>query len=60
VIIAPIVVTVRLPGQPLGIGLIVAMLLCVAALAWAIWQSKREGESMVGEPEAAPAAAKRV
>jgi K(+)-stimulated pyrophosphate-energized sodium pump len=41
-IIAPIVVIVRAPGEPLGIGLIVAMLLCIVALGWAIWQSKRE------------------
>ena len=41
-IIAPIVVVVRAPGQPLGIGLIAAMVLCVVALGWAIWQSKRE------------------
>jgi K(+)-stimulated pyrophosphate-energized sodium pump len=60
VIIAPIVVTVRLPGQPIGIGLIVGMLVCFAALVWAIWQSKREGESMIGEPESAPVSATRV
>jgi K(+)-stimulated pyrophosphate-energized sodium pump len=40
-IIAPIIVTVRAPGQPLDVTLIVAMLICTAALAWAIWQSKR-------------------
>jgi K(+)-stimulated pyrophosphate-energized sodium pump len=41
-IIAPIVVVVRLPGEPLSLGLIVVMILCVGALIWAIWQSKRE------------------
>jgi K(+)-stimulated pyrophosphate-energized sodium pump len=41
-IIAPIVVTVRVPGQPLGIGVVVAMFICLVALGWAIWQSKRE------------------
>ncbi|MCU0491481.1 MAG: sodium-translocating pyrophosphatase [Chloroflexaceae bacterium] len=45
-IIAPIVVTVRLPGQPLSIGVIVGMVVCLAALIWAIWQSKRESEDM--------------
>jgi K(+)-stimulated pyrophosphate-energized sodium pump len=45
-IIAPIIVTVRLPGQPIGIGVLVAMLGCLAALIWAIWQSKREAKSM--------------
>ncbi|MDZ4718093.1 MAG: sodium-translocating pyrophosphatase, partial [Roseiflexaceae bacterium] len=40
-IIAPIIVTVRLPGQPIGIGVLVAMAGCLAALIWAIWQSKR-------------------
>jgi K(+)-stimulated pyrophosphate-energized sodium pump len=41
-IIAPIIVTVRVPGQPLGLGVVVAMLICLVALGWAIWQSKRE------------------
>jgi K(+)-stimulated pyrophosphate-energized sodium pump len=41
-IIAPIVVIVRAPGEPLGIGLIAAMVVCIVALGWAIWQSKRE------------------
>ncbi len=45
-IIAPIIVTVRLPGQPIGIGVLVAMAGCLAALIWAIWQSKREAKSM--------------
>jgi K(+)-stimulated pyrophosphate-energized sodium pump len=45
-IIAPIIVTVRLPGQPIGIGVLVAMVGCLAALIWAIWQSKREAKSM--------------
>jgi K(+)-stimulated pyrophosphate-energized sodium pump len=45
-IIAPIIVTVRLPGQPISIGVLVAMLGCFAALIWAIWQSKREAKSM--------------
>ncbi len=58
VIIAPIVVTVRLPGQPIGVGVIAAMVVCLAALLWAIWQSKREGESMATETESAPATVK--
>jgi K(+)-stimulated pyrophosphate-energized sodium pump len=41
-IIAPIVVTVN-PGNPVLIG---TMVLCAAALAWAVWQSKREGQQM--------------
>jgi K(+)-stimulated pyrophosphate-energized sodium pump len=57
-IIAPLIVTIRLPGQPLGIGVIVSMLFCLGALIWAIWQSKREGESVAVEANA-PAAAKR-
>jgi K(+)-stimulated pyrophosphate-energized sodium pump len=57
-IIAPIIVTIRLPGQPLGIGVIVAMVICLAALIWAIWQSKREAESVDAETSA-PATAKR-
>jgi K(+)-stimulated pyrophosphate-energized sodium pump len=44
-IIAPIVVTV----QPGSIGVTVAMALCFAALVWAIWQSKREGEQLTSE-----------
>ncbi|MGB9739704.1 MAG: sodium-translocating pyrophosphatase [Chloroflexus sp.] len=51
-IIAPIVVTIK-PGNP---GVIVAMILCVAALIWAIWQSKRESETLK-EIAQAPASA---
>ncbi len=56
-IIAPLIVTIRLPGQPIGMGLIMAMVICFVALIWAIWQSKREGEQ-VGV-ESAPVTAKR-
>lgn len=45
-IIAPIIVTTRLPGQPLGMGVIIAMVVCMAALIWAIWESKREAEGL--------------
>jgi K(+)-stimulated pyrophosphate-energized sodium pump len=41
-IIAPIIVTIT-PGSP---GVLVGMAICLAALVWAIWQSKREGEPM--------------
>lgn len=51
-IIAPIVVTVRAPGQPLQISVIIGMMICFAALVWAIWQSKREAESMTSETSA--------
>lgn len=51
-IIAPIIVTIE-PGSP---GVIVAMVICVAALVWAIWQSKRESESLK-EIAQAPASA---
>lgn len=51
-IIAPIVVTIK-PGSP---GVVVAMILCVAALIWAIWQSKRESETLK-EIAQAPASA---
>jgi K(+)-stimulated pyrophosphate-energized sodium pump len=51
-IIAPIIVTVNRPGQPLSIGVIVGMIICGVALIWAIWQSKREGESMTTETSA--------
>ncbi|MBO9310931.1 MAG: sodium-translocating pyrophosphatase [Chloroflexus sp.] len=51
-IIAPIVVTVE-PGSP---GVIIAMIICVAALIWAIWQSKRESEALK-EIAQAPASA---
>jgi len=55
-IIAPVVVTVVRPGEPLGLGVIVAMIACGIALVWAIWQSKREGEAM-SEPARSPSAA---
>jgi K(+)-stimulated pyrophosphate-energized sodium pump len=41
-IIAPIIVTIA-PGNPVVLG---AMALCLVALVWAIWQSKRKAESM--------------
>jgi K(+)-stimulated pyrophosphate-energized sodium pump len=51
-IIAPIVVIT----QPGNLIVIVGMVICGAALIWAIWQSKREGEAMTETQ--APAAAK--
>ncbi len=51
-IIAPIVVTIE-PGSP---GVIIAMIICLAALIWAIWQSKRESEALK-EIAQAPASA---
>jgi K(+)-stimulated pyrophosphate-energized sodium pump len=49
-IIAPVIVALRLPGEPLSFGIIAAMIACFIALGWAIWQSKREGEQLA-EPE---------
>ena len=57
-IIAPIIVTIRVPGQGLGIGTIVAMLICAVALGWAIWKSKREADVLA--PESAPVVAERM
>jgi K(+)-stimulated pyrophosphate-energized sodium pump len=54
-IIAPIIVSVRVGG--LSAVWIVALLLCLVAVLWAIWQSKRESEEMAG---AAQAPAKQV
>lgn len=51
-IIAPIVVTIE-PGSP---GVIIAVIICGAALVWAIWQSKRESEALK-EIAQAPASA---
>ncbi len=45
-IIAPIVVQFRPPGEPIGIGIWVVALLCVVGFGWAYWQSKREGEQI--------------
>ena len=45
-IIAPVIVAMRLPGEPMGAGTIIAMVFCLAALGWAIWQSKRETEPL--------------
>ena len=54
-IIAPIIVSVRVGG--LSVAWIIALVLCLAAVLWAIWQSKREAESMT---VAAQAPAKQV
>ncbi len=51
-IIAPIVVTIQ-PGNPV---VLFSMALCAAALVWAIWQSKREGQQLA-EPSKAPVSA---
>jgi len=52
-IIAPIVVAIRLPDQPIGFGVVLAMLVCLVLLAWAVWQSKREGDPLAApEPQA--------
>jgi K(+)-stimulated pyrophosphate-energized sodium pump len=51
-IIAPIIVSVRIGG--LSITWIIALALCFVAVLWAIWQSKREAESMAA-PAQAPA-----
>jgi K(+)-stimulated pyrophosphate-energized sodium pump len=55
-IIAPMVVTID-PGSP---GVIIAMIICAAALFWAIWQSKREAPSMTAETTAPATTAKGV
>jgi K(+)-stimulated pyrophosphate-energized sodium pump len=49
-IIAPIIVSARMEG--LSIGLLVGMVVCLALLIWAIWQSKRESESMTTTAQA--------
>jgi K(+)-stimulated pyrophosphate-energized sodium pump len=49
-IIAPIIVSVRVGG--LSVGWIVALLLCLVAVLWAIWQSKRESEEMATTAQA--------
>lgn len=41
-IVAPIVVTVN-PTSP---AVIISMIVCLAVLIWAIWQSKRKGETL--------------
>jgi K(+)-stimulated pyrophosphate-energized sodium pump len=53
-IIAPIVVTTRAPGEPIGVGMLISMAVCLAALVWAIWQSKREADSMAPESVTTP------
>ena len=49
-IIAPIIVSVRVGG--LSVAWIIALVLCLAAVLWAIWQSKREAETMAGTVQA--------
>lgn len=54
-IIAPIVVQFRQPGQPIGIGIWVIAALCVGGFGWAYWQSKRETEQLVASSPSTPA-----
>jgi K(+)-stimulated pyrophosphate-energized sodium pump len=51
-IVAPVVVTVN-PNSP---AVLISMVFCLAALIWAIWQSKRDTTEMQ-EPVQAPASA---
>ncbi len=41
-IIAPLVVATRVGGRAPGVGVILSMVGCLAVLAWALWQSKRQ------------------
>jgi hypothetical protein len=54
-VIAPALTTPELQGAMKTIGGLAA-LLCSVAIAWAIWQSKREGAELTQlEPKAKPA-----
>ena len=45
-IIAPIVVQFRAPGQPIGVGVWLVAALCLVGFGWAYWQSKRDEDGM--------------
>jgi K(+)-stimulated pyrophosphate-energized sodium pump len=49
-IIAPIIVSVRVGG--LSVTWIIALALCMVAVLWAIWQSKRESEALTSTAQA--------
>lgn len=53
-IIAPIVVEFRRPGEPIGLGIWAIVALCLLGFGWAYWQSKRDS----GQPVVAGAAVK--
>lgn len=53
-IIAPIVVEFRRPGEPIGLGIWAIAALCLLGFGWAYWQSKRDS----GQPVVAGAAIK--
>ncbi|MBM4412517.1 MAG: sodium-translocating pyrophosphatase [Chloroflexi bacterium] len=40
-IIAPIIVTARPEGEPMGVGVIIVMVVSLAGFVWAIWRSKK-------------------
>ena len=46
-IIAPLIVSLRLPGEPMGWGMIVTLLLALVVLGWAIQKSKSSVEHQV-------------
>ena len=48
-IIAPIVVLLRPAGEPISLGIILTMIVAVAALGWAITTSKRQAEPLAGD-----------
>jgi K(+)-stimulated pyrophosphate-energized sodium pump len=45
-IIAPLIVALRPPDEPISAVIAITMILCLVALGWAIWQSKREAEPL--------------
>ncbi len=45
-IIAPVVVAMRLPGEPMGFGIILTLVIGLGVLGWAIMESKREAEQI--------------
>lgn len=53
-IIAPIVVLLRPAGEPMSLGIVLALLVALAALAWGVWTSKRQAEPLAAA-DSAPA-----
>lgn len=52
-LVAPIIVVVRLPGEPPGIAAIIISILCLVGLVWAVWQASHHATLSTTPPKKA-------
>jgi K(+)-stimulated pyrophosphate-energized sodium pump len=52
-LIAPVIVVLRLPGEPPGIAAIIVSILCLVGLVWAVWQASNNATLSTTPPKKA-------